>query len=102
MTGTLYPTLSRYFETTTELAHAGCMSRQRLYDCLHGIKTFTRAEKKAISANIQAKFTRAEKKAISANIQAKILDRPSFDYKELTEAHEAWKGKFDEIYRRKI
>ena len=86
MTGTLYPTLSRYFETTTELAHAGCMSRQRLYDCLHGIKT----------------FTRAAKKAISANIQAKILDRPSFDYKELTEAHEAWKGKFDEIYRRKI
>lgn len=83
MTGTLYPTLSRYFETTTELAHAGCMSRQRLYDCLHGIKT----------------FTRAEKKAISANIQAKILDRPSFDYKELTEAHEAWKGKFDEIYK---
>ena len=81
MTGTLYPTLSRYFETTTELAHAGCMSRQRLYDCLHGIKT----------------FTRAEKKAISANIQAKILDSPSFDYKELTEAHEAWKGKFDEI-----
>ena len=86
MTGTLYPTLSRYFETTTELAHAGCMSRPRLYDCLHGIKT----------------FTRAEKKAISANIQAKILDRPSFDYEELTEAHEAWKGKFDEIYRRKI
>ena len=70
----------------TELAHAGCMSRQRLYDCLHGIKT----------------FTRAEKIALSANIQAKILDRPSFDYKELTEAHEAWKGKFDEIYRRKI
>ena len=86
MTGTLYPTLSRYFESTTELAHAGCMSRQRLYDCLHGFKD----------------FTRAEKKAISANIQAKILDRPSFDYKELTEAHEAWKGKFDEIYRRKI
>lgn len=86
MTGTLYPSLNRYFESMTELAHAGCMSRRRLLDCLHGIKT----------------FTRAEKKAISANIQAKILDRPSFDYKELTEAHEAWKGKFDEIYRRKI
>ena len=86
MTGTLYPSLKNYFENMTELAHAGCMSRKRLYDCLNGIKT----------------FTRAEKKAISANIQAKILDRPSFDYKELTEAHEAWKGKFDEIYRRKI
>ena len=85
MTGTLYPSLNKYFENLTELAHAGCMSRQRLYDCLHGIKA----------------FTRAEKKAISANIQAKILDKPSFDYEELTEAHEAWKGKFDEIYRRK-
>ena len=82
MTGTLYPTLSRYFENNTELAHAGCMSRQRLYE-LHGIKT----------------FTRAEKKAISANIQAKLLDKPSFDYEELTKAHEAWKGKFDEIYK---
>lgn len=85
MTGTLYPSLNKYFRSMTELAHAGCMSRQRLYDCLHGIKA----------------FTRAEKKAISANIQAKILDRPSFDYEELTEAHEAWKGKFDEIYKSK-
>ena len=83
--GTLYPSLNNYFENQTELAHAGCMSRKRLYDCLHGFKD----------------FTRAEKKAISANIQAKILDRPSFDYKELTEAHEAWKGKFDEIYKTK-
>ena len=79
----LYPSLNKYFENMTELAHAGCMSRQRLYDCLHGIKA----------------FTRAEKKAISANIQAKILDRPSFDYEELQKAHEAWKGKFDEIYK---
>ena len=85
MTDSLYPSLGRYFENLTELAHAGCMSRQRLYDCLHGIKF----------------FTRAEKKAISANIQAKILDRPSFDYDELTQAHEAWKGKFDEIYKKK-
>ena len=85
MTGSLYPSLGRYFENTTELAHAGCMSRQRLYDCIHGFKD----------------FTRAEKKAISANIIAKILDRPSFDYDELIQAHEAWKGKFDEIYKAK-
>lgn len=85
MTDTLYPSLNKYFKSQTELAHAGCMSTRRLYDCLHGIKT----------------FTRAEKKAIAANIQAKILDRPSFDYKELIEAHEAWKGKFDEIYKSK-
>lgn len=85
MKDTLYPSLCRYFDNQTELAHAGCMSRKRLYDCLHGKKT----------------FTRAEKKAIAANIQAKILDMPSFDYNELIQAHEAWKGKFDEIYKAK-
>lgn len=86
MQRTLYPSLNKYFENQTELAHAGCMSRQRLYDCLYGIKT----------------FTRAEKKAIAANIQAKLLDQPSFDYEELNRAHEAWKGKFDETYRAKV
>ena len=83
--GTLYPSLNRYFENSTELAHAGCMSQRRLYDCIHGFKD----------------FTRAEKKAISANIIARILDKPSFDYDELIQAHEAWKGKFDEIYKAK-
>ena len=83
MSGNVYPSLGRYFKNQTELAHAGCMSRTRLWECLTG----------------QKNFTRAEKKAISANIQAKILDRPSFDYEELQKAHEAWKGKFDEIYK---
>ena len=83
MSGNVYPSLGRYFKSQTELAHAGCMSRTRLWECLTG----------------QKNFTRAEKKAISANIQAKILDRPSFDYEELQKAHEAWKGKFDEIYK---
>ena len=41
-------------------------------------------------------------KAIAANIQAKILDQPSVDYKELSQAHEAWKGKFDETYKAKV
>ena len=31
----------------------------------------------------------------------KLMDQPSFDYQELQDAHTAWKGKFDEIYRRK-
>ena len=30
-----------------------------------------------------------------------LMDQPSFDYQELQDAHTAWKGKFDEIYRRK-
>lgn len=84
MQGTFYPSLNKYFENQTELAHAGCMSRQRLYDCLYGIKT----------------FTRAEKKAIAANIVVRIMDRPSFDYAELEKAVRAWKGNFDTEYRK--
>ena len=85
MNVTLYPKLKSFFDNETELAHAGCMSRKRLYDCLNGYKD----------------FTRAEKKAISANIAQRLMDKPVIDYDELTRAHEAWKGKFDEIYRRK-
>ncbi len=84
MTDSLYPSLNRYFKNMTELAHAGCMSRQRLYDCLHGCKD----------------FTRAEKKAIAANIVVRIMDQPSFDYAELERAVRAWKGNFDIEYRK--
>lgn len=84
--GGLYPSLGRYFENSTELAHAGCMSRTRLRDCLDGKKD----------------FTRAEKKAISANIAMRVMNQPSVNYKELEDANKAWKeGKFDEIYKRK-
>lgn len=80
----MYPALGRYFENQTELAHAGCMSRTRLWECLTG----------------QRNFTRAEKKAISANIVVRIMDRPSFDYAELEKAVRAWKGNFDIEYRK--
>ena len=81
--GGLYPSLGRYFKTSTELAHAGCMSRTRLRDCLDGKKT----------------FTRAEKKAISANIAMKLLNSKSYDYSDLENANRAYKGEFDEIYK---
>ena len=84
MTESLYPSLSCYFENQTELAHAGCMSRVRLWSCLTGEK----------------QFTRAEKKAIAANIVVRIMDRPSFDYAELEKAVRAWKGNFDTEYRK--
>jgi len=83
--GGLYPSLGRYFKNLTELAHAGCMSRTRARECLDGVKT----------------FTRAEKKAISANIVAKELSKNPIDEKELSDGMRAWSGKFDEIYRRK-
>ena len=75
MTGSLYPSLGRYFKNLTE----------RLWECLTG----------------QKNFTRAEKKAISANIMAKELCKQVIDERELTDALTAYKGKFDEIYRRK-
>lgn len=81
--GGLYPSLGRYFKTSTELAHAGCMSRTRLRDCLDGKKT----------------FTRAEKKAISANIAMKLLNSKCYDYSDLENANRAYKGEFDEVYK---
>lgn len=85
MNASQYPALGRYFENQTELAHAGCMSRTRLWECLTG----------------QRDFTRAQKKAISANIALRLMNEKSINYQELENATEAWKGKFDEIYRRK-
>lgn len=82
--GNYYPSLGRYFKNQTELAHAGCMSRTRLIDCLNGVK----------------EFTRAEKKAIAANIVVRIMDQPRFDYAELERAVRAWKGNFDIEYRK--
>lgn len=83
MIRTLYPSLNRFFENTTELAHAGCMSRDKLWKCLTGAK----------------QFTRAEKKAIAANIAVRIMEQKVIDYDELQNAVRAWKGQFDEIYR---
>ena len=85
MNGTLYPALGRFFDNQTELAHAGCMSRTRLWECLSG----------------QKDFTRAEKKAIAANIMARLMASQQYDYSDLENAMRAWKGKFDEVYRRK-
>lgn len=81
----LYPSLGRYFKSQTELAHAANKSRTYIWECLNG----------------QRKFTRADKKAISANIVVRELDKPIIDEKELSDAMRAYKGKFDEIYKRK-
>ena len=86
--GGLYPSLGRFFGSLVELADAGCMSKQRARDCLDGKKAFTNAEKKAISANIVAKLL--EKKD------------EGFEYSDFWNAQEAWQGKFDEIYKRKV
>lgn len=85
MTVNNFPALNRFFDNLTELAHAGCMSRTRLWECLTG----------------QKEFTRAEKKAISANIMARVMDKNPVDYEALETAHRAWKGEFDRMYRRK-
>lgn len=83
--GGFYPSLGRYFESLKELARAGCMSERRCRDCLDGIKD----------------FSRAEQKAIAANIVVRVMNQPVIDYGEMERAVLAWKGQFDEIYRRK-
>lgn len=85
MKNSLYPSLGRFFENQTQLAHAGCMSRTRLWECLTG----------------QRDFTRAEKKAISANIIVRLMNEKTINYQDLENANQAWKGRFDEIYKRK-
>lgn len=85
MIDSLYPALDRFFENKTQMAHAANRSRDYLWRCLTG----------------QRNFTRADKKAISANIMARLLSSPSYDYQDLVNAQRAWEGKFDEIYRRK-
>ena len=87
--GGLYPSLGRYFKSLTDLAEAGCMSRQRARDCLDGKKNFTEEEKKAISANIALRITTA-KGAAPTDVADGIL------------AIKAWGGHFDEIYRKKV
>ena len=83
--GGLYPSLGRYFKNLTELAHAGCMSRTRARECLDGKKT----------------FTRHEKKAISANIATTIMTGRSINYQELQDAVRAFQGEFDDIYKKR-
>ena len=83
--GGLYPSLGRYFENLTELAHAGCMSRTRARECLDGLKP----------------FNEDEKKAIAANIMAKLMSQNMLDYDELNDAFSAWQGNFDSIYKGK-
>ena len=68
MTGsdTLYPALDRFFENKTQMAHAANRSKVYLWQCLTGRK----------------EFTRADKKAISANIIARLLSSPSYEYQD--------------------
>lgn len=58
--GGLYPALGRYFKTLDELSRAGCMSRQRMTDCLAGRKEFTADEKQAICNAIIAMMVTRE------------------------------------------
>jgi len=85
--GGLYPSIGRYFRSLTELAEAGCMSRQRARDCLDGKKEFTEAEKKAIAANIALRLVTGKVKTFG------------FPDAELSHAATAWEGEFDKVYK---
>ena len=88
--GGLYPSLGRYFKSLTDLAEAGCMSRQRARDCLDGKKNFTEAEKKAIAANI------------GMRLNFNTGHFTCLDLTDLADVGKAWNGHFDEIFRKKV
>lgn len=56
----VYPQLGQYFRTLDELAFAGCMKRNRLYQVLKGDKEFTEEEKRAIANSIIGKMIAGE------------------------------------------
>ena len=85
---TIYPSLSKYFATTTELANAACMSRTRAYECLKGDKQFTVQQKKAIVANIIARIVRGDK----------LKETDKTDLPKLFEAF----NNFDEVFRSEV
>lgn len=57
---TVYPALGRYFNSTTELANAACMSRSKCWQILSGEREFSPQEKRAIAANIIVRMERGE------------------------------------------
>lgn len=54
----IYPGLGQYFNSVSELADAGCMSRTRATDILKGRKAFTEQEKAALVRAIVLKRNR--------------------------------------------
>ena len=73
----LYPRLGRYFRTADELASAGCMKRNRLYQIAKGEKQFTDQEKRAIANSIIGKMVAGE---IEATELEEMVKAPhSFD-----------------------
>lgn len=81
----LYPALGRYFKNQTELAHAVNKSRTYVWECMVGKRS----------------FTRFDKKAIAAHIFIKEFNKRPLDEVVLNHAICAYKGSFDEIYKRK-
>ena len=81
----LYPALGRFFETKKELADAGCMSRQRLDECLNGLKDFTDQEKRALVANIMARMY--------------VNEIPQDKEIGLIDLYLAYNGQFDTLFR---
>lgn len=74
--GGVYPRLGRYFETTSELASAACMTRPTLLAVLKGQRNFTESEKAAIRGRLLAKVMNGE---IDELTTQELLTSNSFD-----------------------
>jgi hypothetical protein len=73
----VYPRLGRYFKNADELASAGCMKRNRLYQICKGEKEFTEEEKRAIANSIIGKMIAGE--IDKEELQEVVKARYSFD-----------------------
>lgn len=77
----VYPALGRFFDSVEDLAHAGCMSPKRCFECIAGREAFTDDEKKAITNEIIARMIAREipreKKIL------KLLFKARYDFDEV-------------------
>lgn len=82
---TIYPALGRFFDSTTDLANACCMSRSKLWSILKGERDFTPQEKKAIVADIMARM-----------FMSRIEET---DEVNLNSLYFAYNGHFDDMFK---
>lgn len=80
-----HPALGRFFRSMTQLAIAGGMCRERLYQIKRGERNFTEQEKRAITADIMARMFAGElEQTEELNMQSLYL---------------AYNGQFDQFFK---
>lgn len=85
---TIYPALSRFYDTTDSLASTCCMSRKKLLKKLRGDIPFTTGEQRAICTDIMARMYARE-----------IREEQEINMNSL---YGAYNGQFEKLFRKDI